>query len=111
MGKQPSADERRQSHADELLAAVKKITEEQRKWIGVQVADMQGYVAGVTEQLMLQVGQMMTVQEAIIEYLEELSSKRRDDVGAELRIKSIVEQNIAKAKAAREVERAAAELG
>jgi hypothetical protein len=51
----------------------------------------------------------MTVQEAIIEYLEELSNKRRDDVGAELRVKSIVEQNIAKAKAAREAERAKAE--
>src|SRR5262245_6041277 len=106
MGKQPSSDERRQTHADELLAAVKKITEEQRKWIGIQVADMQGYITGATEQLTLQMLQAMTVQEAIIEYLQELSDRRHDDVGAELRIKSIVEQNIAKAKAAREAERA-----
>lgn len=105
MGKQPSADERRRTVSDELMSGVRDLIEKQRAWLEQRLADVMGYSSGALEQLMYQQGQMMTVQAAIIEYLEELAQRRKDDVGAEVRIRSLVEQNIAKAKA----ERAAAE--
>lgn len=108
MGKQPSSSERRATQAEEMITAVRTIVEEQRKWISQQLADVQGYSTGALEQLMFQQGQMMTVQAGIIEYLQELSQGFRPAVGAEERIHSIVEQNIAKAKAER-AEREAAE--
>lgn len=89
-----------------IVKAVREHREQVEKFMSQCVADVQGYASGVTEQLMLQVGQMMTVQAALIEYLQELSVRRRDDVFAEVRIEAIVTQNIAKAKAEREAREA-----
>jgi len=71
---------------------------------------MAGFVDGAVSQLTTMLGSEMSVQAAMIEYLEELSSRRGDAVGAELRIKSIVEQNIAQGRAKKaEREKAEAE--
>lgn len=106
MGKQPSADERRKTQAESLVQTVKNLLDDQKKWIDQRMADVMGYSSGALEQLMFQQGQAMTVQAAIIEYLDDKSKLARDAVFAEERIKSIVTQNIAKAKAEREAREA-----
>lgn len=85
-----------------LIVAVKKLLVLQAEQNEKRQADLANYLTGALEQLMMQQGQEMTVQAAIIEYLEELSVRGRHDVFAETRIKSIVEQNISRMKAERE---------
>jgi len=93
-----------------IVKAVKRLIEAQRKEFEQARADMAGFVDGAVSQLTTMLGSEMSVQAAMIEYLEELSSRRGDAVGAELRIKSIVEQNIAQGRAKKaEREKAEAE--
>ena len=88
-----------------IVAFVRKYCDQMREAVEKRLADVTGYLTGALEQLMLQQGQMMTVQAAILQFLDEQVAP-----GAEAQIRIIVETNIAKMKADREArEKAAAE--
>jgi hypothetical protein len=80
-----------------IIVAVKKLLAQSADHVEKRLADLAGYLTGALEQLMFQQGQMMTVQAAIIEYLNEHLAP-----GSEATIRSIMETNIAKAKAERD---------
>src|SRR6478752_5757112 len=80
-----------------VIVAVRKYLDGLKDWVEKRLADATGYVTGGLEQLMFQQAQMMSVQAAILQYLDEELAP-----GAEGRIRSIMETNIAKMKAERE---------